>query len=129
MRACWAVPCEEAPGRVFFAVWVVFFPLVGFCVPIWFGLVVWHPVCTRSFNTPSPSRAAGLRANSLTHLANSCALNWLHGVCSGAGAPLHKRTPVAALRKMAIPAVDSDPIVQFDRSSRSVLVIARHEIA
>jgi hypothetical protein len=53
----------------------------------------------------------------------------LDGLCSGAGAPLHKRTPVAALRKMAILAVDSDPNVQFDCSSRSVLVIARHEIA
>jgi hypothetical protein len=26
-----------------------------FCVPIWFGSVVWYPVCTRLFHTPSLS--------------------------------------------------------------------------
>jgi len=45
MRVCWAVQGEEAPGRGFFAVWVVvFFRFRGFCVPI--GLV-WSYV-TRS---------------------------------------------------------------------------------
>ena len=31
------------------------FPSRVFRVPIWFGLVVWYPVCTRLFNTPSLS--------------------------------------------------------------------------
>ena len=35
--------------------WLCFFPFWGFCVPIWSGLVVWYPVCTRIFNTPSLS--------------------------------------------------------------------------
>jgi hypothetical protein len=42
MRACWAVPCEEAPGRGLFAVWVAFFPVLGFLRPnlVWFGCMI-----------------------------------------------------------------------------------------
>jgi hypothetical protein len=40
MRACWAVQGEEAPGRGFFAVWVVVFPRLGFLRAYRFGLVV-----------------------------------------------------------------------------------------
>ena len=32
-----------------------FFSSGGFCVPVWFGLVVWYPVCTKLLNTPSLS--------------------------------------------------------------------------
>ena len=39
MRACWAVQGEEAPGRGFFAVWVVAFPLSGFLRAYRFGLL------------------------------------------------------------------------------------------
>ena len=35
----WAAAREEAPGRGFFAVWVVFCSLLVFCMPIWFGSV------------------------------------------------------------------------------------------
>jgi len=52
MRACCAVTREEAPGRGFSAVWVVFFAPWGLCVPVWFGSVVLYPVCTRLFKTP-----------------------------------------------------------------------------
>ena len=73
MRMCWAVQREEAPGRGFFAVWVVVFSRFGeFCVPIGLvclydtrsvrgysihtlSLVVWYTVCTGLFNTPSLS--------------------------------------------------------------------------
>ena len=38
---------------VFRGLGCVFSPFGVFASPIWFGLVVWYPVCTRSFNTPS----------------------------------------------------------------------------
>jgi len=58
MRACWAVMCEEAPGRGFFAVWVVFFPLSGFlrAYLVWLDCMVLG-LYEVSFNTPSLSRA------------------------------------------------------------------------
>jgi hypothetical protein len=55
VRACWAVTREEAPGRGFLRSGLCFFLFGGFCVPIWFGLVGWYPVCSRLFNTPSLS--------------------------------------------------------------------------
>ena len=41
-RACWAAAREEAPGRGFFAVWVVFSPLSVFsrAYLVWFGYLV-----------------------------------------------------------------------------------------
>ena len=41
-RACWAAAREEAPGRGFFAVWVVFFPLPGVsrAYLVWLGCLV-----------------------------------------------------------------------------------------
>ena len=37
---------SSQPGTYlrFFAVWVVLFSLSDFCVHVWFGSVVWHPV-------------------------------------------------------------------------------------
>ena len=42
VRACWAVQGEEAPGRGFFAVWVVVFPRFGgfACLSVWFGRMI-----------------------------------------------------------------------------------------
>ena len=46
---------QEAPGRGFVAVWFVFSPPPEFCEPIWFGSVVWYPVCTSSPGPCSPT--------------------------------------------------------------------------